>query len=77
MKIKSGYARAGAACASTLRNSSPHASKTKGTVLCPYCVCGFEFRLMVAHVDGRYICDRAAIPPIREIPNTTVAAPSA
>jgi ribosomal protein S27AE len=58
MKIKSEYARAGAACASTLRNSSPHASQTKGTVLCPYCVSGFEFRLMVAHVDGRYICDR-------------------
>ena len=27
-------------------------------VRCPYCVSGFEFRLMVAHVDGRYICNR-------------------
>jgi ribosomal protein S27AE len=28
------------------------------TVLCPYCVSGPEFRPMVAHVDGRYICDK-------------------
>ena len=25
-------------------------------VRCPYCVQGLEFRPMVAHVDGRYIC---------------------
>ena len=28
------------------------------TVRCPYCALGFEFRPMVAHLDGRYICDR-------------------
>jgi hypothetical protein len=28
------------------------------TVRCPYCVLGHEFRPMVAHVDGRYICNR-------------------
>ncbi len=28
------------------------------TVRCPYCVLGQEFRPMVAHVDGRYICNR-------------------
>lgn len=28
------------------------------TVRCPYCVLGLEFRPMVAHVDGRYICNR-------------------
>jgi DNA-directed RNA polymerase subunit RPC12/RpoP len=28
------------------------------TVQCPYCVLGNEFRPMVAHVDGRYICNR-------------------
>jgi ribosomal protein S27AE len=27
-------------------------------VQCPYCVLGLEFRPMVAHVDGRYICDK-------------------
>ena len=25
-------------------------------VRCPYCVLGQEFRQMVSHVDGRYIC---------------------
>jgi late competence protein required for DNA uptake (superfamily II DNA/RNA helicase) len=30
----------------------------EGTVRCPYCVLGLEFRPMVAHVDGRYICNR-------------------
>jgi len=25
-------------------------------VRCPYCVLGLEFRPMIAHVDGRYIC---------------------
>ena len=28
------------------------------TVLCSYCVLGLEFRPMVAHLDGRYICDK-------------------
>jgi DNA-directed RNA polymerase subunit RPC12/RpoP len=28
------------------------------TVRCPYCVLGQEFRPMVMHVDGRYICSR-------------------
>jgi hypothetical protein len=28
------------------------------TVRCPYCVLGCEFRPMVAHLDGRYICNR-------------------
>lgn len=28
------------------------------TVRCPYCVAGHEFRPMVAHVDGRYICNQ-------------------
>ena len=58
MKTKSGYARAGAKPAGKLRNSSPQRSQTKATVLCPYCVSGLEFRLMVAHLDGRYICDK-------------------
>ncbi len=30
----------------------------KKTVRCPYCVLGVEFRPMVGHVDGRYICDK-------------------
>ncbi len=29
-----------------------------GTVRCPYCVTGVEFRPMVAHVDGRHICNK-------------------
>jgi len=28
------------------------------TVRCAYCVSGDDFRPMVAHVDGRYICNR-------------------
>jgi ribosomal protein S27AE len=27
-------------------------------IRCPYCVLGFEFRPMIAHVDGRYICGK-------------------
>lgn len=30
----------------------------KDAVRCPYCVLGVEFRPMVAHVDGRYICNK-------------------
>jgi len=27
-------------------------------VRCPFCVLRDEFRPMVAHIDGRYICDK-------------------
>jgi len=27
-------------------------------VRCPYCVLGFEFRPMIAHVVGTYICGK-------------------
>jgi DNA-directed RNA polymerase subunit RPC12/RpoP len=27
-------------------------------VRCPYCALRLEFRPMVAHLDGRYICDK-------------------
>ena len=27
-------------------------------VRCPYCVLGSEFRPMIRHLDGRYICDK-------------------
>ncbi len=30
----------------------------KDIVRCPYCALGLEFRPMVVHVDGRYICDK-------------------
>ncbi len=30
----------------------------KDIVRCPYCVLDLEFRPMVPHVDGRYICDK-------------------
>src|SRR3954471_16770866 len=30
----------------------------KDPMRCPYCVSGFEFRLMVGHVDGRGICSK-------------------
>lgn len=30
----------------------------RGTVRCPYCVTGLEFHPMVAHVDGRHICNK-------------------
>jgi hypothetical protein len=30
-------------------------------VRCPYCVPDVEFRRMVAHVDGRHICNRCGL----------------
>jgi ribosomal protein S27AE len=30
----------------------------RDVVRCPYCVLGFEFGPMVAHVDGRYVCGK-------------------
>ena len=30
----------------------------KDSVRCPFCVLGLEFRPMIAHVDGRYICNK-------------------
>ena len=30
----------------------------KQTVRCPYCVTDWEFHAMVAHIDGRYICNK-------------------
>lgn len=30
----------------------------KDPVRCPFCVLGLEFRPMVVHVDGRYICNK-------------------
>lgn len=24
---------------------------------CPYCVVGFEFRLLIAYKDGRFVCE--------------------
>jgi hypothetical protein len=32
------------------------AADTLMVVRCPYCVLGEEFRQMVAHLDGRFIC---------------------
>ena len=31
---------------------------TQKVVRCPYCVLGDEFRSMVAHLDGRFICNK-------------------
>ena len=31
---------------------------TQPVVRCPYCALGEEFRPMVAHVDGRFICSK-------------------
>jgi hypothetical protein len=31
---------------------------TQNVVRCPYCVLSSEFRPMVAHVDGRFICNK-------------------
>ena len=30
---------------------------TQTVVRCPYCVLGLQFRPMVPHVDGRFVCD--------------------
>ena len=27
-------------------------------IRCPYCVQGFDFRAMIAHIDGKYICGK-------------------
>jgi DNA-directed RNA polymerase subunit RPC12/RpoP len=34
------------------------ATDTLMVVRCPYCVLGEEFRPMVAHLDGRFICSK-------------------
>jgi hypothetical protein len=31
---------------------------TQIVVRCPYCVSGHEFHPMIAHVDGRFICNK-------------------
>ena len=31
---------------------------TETVVRCPYCVSGDQFRPMIAHVDGRFICNK-------------------
>ena len=31
---------------------------TENVMRCPYCVSGHEFRPMIAHVDGRFICNK-------------------
>ena len=33
-------------------------TSTAKIVRCPYCVFGDEFRPMIGHVDGRYICNK-------------------
>jgi hypothetical protein len=46
----------------------------KDAVRCPYCVSGFEFHIMFAHVDGRYMCNNVATRPIPTMQNTHVTA---
>jgi ribosomal protein S27AE len=58
MRVKSGNSSAGAKRAINLRYSSPQRSEMRDTVRCPNCVSGLEFRPMVPHPDGRYICDK-------------------
>jgi ribosomal protein S27AE len=38
----------------------------RDTICCPYCVLGLEFRPMIAHVDGRYICGKCGHTASRE-----------
>ena len=58
MKVKSGDSGAAAKRATNRRPSLPQKSEMRDTVRCPYCVSGLEVRPMVAHLDGRYICDK-------------------
>ncbi len=58
MRVKSGDFSASVKRARNLRHSSPQKSEIRDTVRCLYCVSGLEFRPMVAHLDGRYICDK-------------------
>jgi hypothetical protein len=34
----------------------PLATDTTLTIRCPYCMAGIEFRPMIAHKDGRFVC---------------------
>lgn len=43
---------------SSLPLTHPEVLKMREIVRCPYCIMGIEFRPMVAHVDGRYICGK-------------------
>ena len=43
-----------------MREGSPMemAGLTLTAVQCPYCVLGYEFRPMVAHPNGRFVCNK-------------------
>ncbi len=45
-------------CGLHAKQTSKEDTEMKGIVRCPYCIFGPEFRPMVAHVDGRYICNK-------------------
>jgi late competence protein required for DNA uptake (superfamily II DNA/RNA helicase) len=34
----------------------PTQTDTTLTIHCPYCIAGIEFRSMIAHNDGRFVC---------------------
>lgn len=49
----------------------------KKTVRCPYCVLGIEFRPMIGHVDGRFICDKCGHTTVPMMPATSATASNA
>lgn len=38
-----------------------------GTVRCPYCVINLEFRPLIAHVDGKHICNKCGHVIVRDL----------
>ncbi len=36
--------------------TTPTLTDTALTIRCPYCMVGIEFRSMIAHKDGRFVC---------------------
>jgi hypothetical protein len=43
-----------------MREGSPMeiAETIEMAIRCPYCVLGYEFRPMVAHADGKFVCNK-------------------
>src|SRR5258708_33273583 len=56
MRVKSGNSSADKKRLRNLRYGSPQKSERRDTVRCSYCVSGLDFRAIVPHLDGRYIC---------------------
>jgi hypothetical protein len=52
----------------------PMPTDTTLTIRCPYCMAGIEFRPMIAHKDGRFVC-RDCAPLLEAVPENAFDRP--